>query len=95
MEESIFRNLDLGNKRNEGEEYVDYKHRQKANKYIQKLYLKNGRDVFLNAFPQGIKYEDFSKVEEVETGELVIDPKTVTPVEIEKVDFELDNVKIG
>ena len=54
QEESLFKNLKLNEAREEGESYEDYKIRRKSNNHIIKLYLKHGRDVFKQAFPDGI-----------------------------------------
>jgi len=54
QEESLFKNLNMNPSREEGESYEDYKIRRKSNKHILKLYMKHGRDVFKQAFPDGI-----------------------------------------
>lgn len=52
--DSIFDKLDLDDARKEGESREDYKLRRKRNKHILKLYRKHGRDLFKQAFPDGI-----------------------------------------
>ena len=54
QEESLFKNINLNSAREEGESYEDYKIRRKSNKHILKLYMKHGREIFKQAFPEGI-----------------------------------------
>ena len=54
QEESLFKNIDLSNSRAENESYDDYKLRLKRNKRILKLYFTYGREVFKQAFPEGV-----------------------------------------
>ena len=54
QEESLFKNINLSNKRDENESYDDYKLRLKRNKRILKLYFTYGREVFKQAFPDGV-----------------------------------------
>tara|TARA_B110000908_G_C9804161_1_gene249953 strand:+ start:153 stop:425 length:273 start_codon:yes stop_codon:yes gene_type:complete len=85
-ETSVFRNLDLSNKRNVDESYEDYKHRRKCNNHILKQYMKVGGSIINDAFPQGIEYKDIfqSKQElEVTQVEQVEEAYIPTPNEIE------------
>ena len=80
-ETSVFRNLDLSNKRNVDESYEDYKHN-----HILKQYMKVGGSIINDAFPQGIEYKDIfqSKQElEVTQVEQVEEAYIPTPNEIE------------
>ena len=54
QEESLFKNINLSDKREENESYDDYKLRLKRNKRILKLYFTYGREVFKQAFPEGV-----------------------------------------
>ena len=54
QEESLFKNINLSDKRDENESYDDYKLRLKRNKRILKLYFTYGREVFKQAFPDGV-----------------------------------------
>ena len=54
QEESLFKNINLSDKREENESYDDYKLRLKRNKRILKLYFTYGREIFKQAFPDGI-----------------------------------------
>ena len=54
QEESLFKNINLSNKRDENESYDNYKLRLKRNKRILKLYLTYGREVFKQEFPDGV-----------------------------------------
>jgi hypothetical protein len=71
MAESVFRNLDLGGARNEGETYEAYKHRQKCNKHILKMYKRHGSEVISTAFPQGITYDDIYQSKQ----EITVEPQ--------------------
>lgn len=54
QEESLFKNINLSDSRAENESYDDYKLRLKRNKRILKLYSTYGREVFKQAFPEGV-----------------------------------------
>ena len=54
QEESLFKNINLSDERDENESYDDYKLRLKRNKRILKLYFTYGREVFKQAFPDGV-----------------------------------------
>ena len=54
QEESLFKNINLSDSRAENESYDDYKLRLKRNKRILKLYSTYGREVFKQAFPDGV-----------------------------------------
>ena len=54
QEESLFKNINLSDSRAENESYDDYKLRLKRNKRILKLYSMYGREVFKQAFPDGV-----------------------------------------
>jgi hypothetical protein len=52
--DSLFNNLDLNDARRIDESRDDYRLRRKRNKKILQLYMKHGRDIFKQAFPNGI-----------------------------------------
>ena len=54
QEESLFKNLNLSDKREENESREDYIKRRKRNKRVLKLYMTYGRDIFKQIFPDGI-----------------------------------------
>ena len=64
QEESLFENLNMNPSREEGESYEDYKIRRKSNKHILKLYMKHGREVFKQAFPDGITVDSLKMMAE-------------------------------
>ena len=88
MENSVFKNLNLNDSREENESYEDYKQRRKSNKHVLKLYKKHGRNTFLEAFPDGITYADiYQTKQEIKLEE----EKTFIPAEApEPVNFNLD-----
>ena len=62
QKESVFRHLNLNNKREDNELKEDYKIRIKRNKYILKLYMKLGLEVFNQVFPEGVTNNSFQSV---------------------------------
>ena len=54
QEESLFKNLNLSDKREENESREDYVKRRKRNKRVLKLYMTYGREVFKQVFPDGV-----------------------------------------
>jgi len=53
---SIFDGLDMSNKRNEGEDYEDYKIRRKINNNFLKMYKQLGKIKVNELYPMGFKY---------------------------------------
>tara|TARA_Y100000361_G_C11144332_1_gene337080 strand:+ start:1079 stop:1402 length:324 start_codon:yes stop_codon:yes gene_type:complete len=94
--ESVFKNLDLSDARNEGESFEDYKARRKKNKLILKMYKRHGREMFTQAFPQGVTYEDLDqKPNELKEGQELTAEINTNPGETfipadEPVNFNLD-----
>ena len=68
QEESLFENLNMNPSREEGETHEDYKIRRKRNKHILKLYMKHGREVFKQAFPDGITNDSLQMLMEKDNG---------------------------
>tara|TARA_Y100000592_G_scaffold88436_1_gene144255 strand:- start:662 stop:889 length:228 start_codon:yes stop_codon:yes gene_type:complete len=68
QEESLFENLNMNPSREEGETYEDYKIRRKRNKHILKLYMKHGREVFKQAFPDGVTNDSLQMLMEKDNG---------------------------
>ena len=54
QEESLFKDINLSDKREENESREDYVKRRKRNKRVLKLYMTYGREVFKQAFPDGV-----------------------------------------
>jgi hypothetical protein len=52
---SIFEDINLSNKREDDENYEDYKDRLKINKQLYKIYRKLGRDKCWEQYPNGFK----------------------------------------
>lgn len=52
---SIFDGINLSDKREEGENYEDYRNRRKINKQLYKIYQKLGRDKCWEQYPNGFK----------------------------------------
>ena len=52
---SIFEGINLSNKREESENYEDYRDRLKINKQLNKIYKKLGRDQCWEQYPNGFK----------------------------------------
>ena len=52
---SIFEGINLSNKREESENYEDYRNRLKINKQLNKIYQKLGRDKCWEQYPNGFK----------------------------------------
>jgi len=88
--ESVFRNVDLNDARNENENYEDYKVRRKKNKLLLKMYKKHGRGLFEQAFPDGVTYGD------LDTKLVPTQEQTFVPADVveetnnEPVNFDLD-----
>ena len=54
QEESLFKDINLSDKREENESREDYVKRRKRNKRVLKLYTTYGREVFKQVFPDGV-----------------------------------------
>jgi len=62
QQESVFKNINLSDTREDTESKDEYKIRRKRNRHMMKLYLKFGPEVFRQAFPEGVTNESFQSV---------------------------------
>jgi len=60
-----FKEVNLSNTREEGENYEEYRTRLKLNNLLQKQYRKFGREKFLEMYPAGVKYAIDQAKEEI------------------------------
>ena len=60
-----FKEVNLSNTREEGENYEEYRQRLKLNNMLQKQYRKVGREQFIQMYPAGVKYAIDQAKEEI------------------------------
>ena len=60
-----FKEVNLSNTREEGENYEEYRQRLKLNNILQKQYRKVGREQFIQMYPAGVKYAIDQAKEEI------------------------------
>ena len=53
---SLFSGLNLSDKREDDEDFEEYKARRKTNKNLMKIYKQLGREKSIEMYPQGFKY---------------------------------------